>query len=160
MGSRQSTMDYVLEQISQAGDVSAKKMFGEFGIYCDGRVVGFLCDDQLFVKITEAGRQHIAQPKEGLAYPGAKPSFLIDGDLWEDREWLSTLIRRTAAEIPLPKPKSAPSSTAKAKATAVPAAKKAAAKKTTSATSATSAKSAGAKPTAKAPGKAPSKPAK
>jgi DNA transformation protein len=37
MSSQQSTVDFILDQISAAGDVSAKKMFGEYGLYCNGK---------------------------------------------------------------------------------------------------------------------------
>ncbi|MGE3334126.1 MAG: TfoX/Sxy family protein [Rhodospirillaceae bacterium] len=105
MASRQDTADYLLEQIARAGRVSAKKMFGEYAIYCDGKVVALVCDDQLFVKPTDAGRALIGKPREGRPYPGAKPHFLIDGDLWEDADWISEFIRATARELPVPKPK-------------------------------------------------------
>lgn len=105
MASRQDTADYLLEQIARAGRVSAKNMFGEYAIYCDGKVVALVCDDQLFVKPTNAGRALIGKAREGRPYPGAKPHFLIDGDLWEDADWISDLIRATARELPVPKPK-------------------------------------------------------
>ena len=56
MSSQQSTVDFILDQISEAGDVSAKKMFGEYGLYCNGKMVASVCDDQLFVKPTAGGR--------------------------------------------------------------------------------------------------------
>jgi hypothetical protein len=39
MASRQTTVDFILDQIEGAGTVSAKKMFGEYGIYCDDKMV-------------------------------------------------------------------------------------------------------------------------
>jgi hypothetical protein len=42
---------------------------------------------------------------EGSPYPGAKPHLLITADLWEDAGWLCDLVRATARELPLPKPK-------------------------------------------------------
>jgi DNA transformation protein len=39
MASQQSCVDFILEQIAEAGVVSAKKMFGEYGIYCDEKIV-------------------------------------------------------------------------------------------------------------------------
>lgn len=59
MASQQSTVDFILEQIAAAGSVSAKKMFGEYGIYCDGKMVALVCDDQLFIKPTLAGKAFI-----------------------------------------------------------------------------------------------------
>lgn len=108
MASRQKTVDFILEQIAGAGEVSARKMFGEYAIYCGGKVVALVCDDQLYVKPTKSGKAYIGKVKEAPAYPGAKPSFLISGDQWEDAEWLTDLIKITAKELPLPKPKSKP----------------------------------------------------
>jgi TfoX/Sxy family transcriptional regulator of competence genes len=80
-------------------------MFGEYAIYLDEKVVGFVCNDQLFVKPTKAGRAYIGDVTETPAYPGSKMYFLISTDQWEDRDWLTELLLQTAAELPLPKPK-------------------------------------------------------
>lgn len=105
MASRQDTVDFLMDQIARAGRVSAKKMFGEYAIYCGGKVVALVCDDQLFLKPTVAGRTLVGKVREGSPYPGAKPHFVIDGDLWEDADWMADLIRATAKELPAPKPK-------------------------------------------------------
>lgn len=80
-------------------------MFGEYAIYCGAKVVALVCDDQLFVKPTKAGKKFIGEVEEAPPYKGAKPSYLISGDLWEDADWLSELIKISAAELPAPKPK-------------------------------------------------------
>lgn len=105
MSSKQSTIDYLLEQLTSAGDVRARKMFGEYALYCNEKVVAFVCDDQLFVKPTDAGRNFIENVEEAPAYPGSKMYFLITGDYWEDKDWLTELIQKTADELPLPKRK-------------------------------------------------------
>ena len=106
MGSRQSTADFVLEQIADSGAVRARKMFGEYGIYCNEKFVALICDDQLFVKQTLAGKKLLGKFAEGAPYPGAKPHFLVAGEHLEEREWLVRLIQLTAAELPLPMKKS------------------------------------------------------
>ena len=105
MATKQSTVDYLLEQIENAGNVRSRKMFGEYAIYCNDKVVALVCDDKLFVKPTEAGKEFLQTIEEAPPYPGAKPYFFISGDQWEDREWLTLLIAKTAEELPLPKPK-------------------------------------------------------
>lgn len=102
MASQASTVEFIAEQVAAAGAVSARKMFGEYAIYCDGKLIALICDDQLFVKPTEAGRAHIGKVNEAPPYKGAKPCFLVSGDQWDDRDWLATLIRVSAAELPLP----------------------------------------------------------
>lgn len=105
MATKKSTMDYLLEQLAQAGGISARKMFGEYALYCDGKVVALVCDDELYVKPTKAGKSFLEQICEAPPYPGAKPYFHISGEQWEDADWLTELIQLSAAELPLPKPK-------------------------------------------------------
>lgn len=102
MASQKSTVDFIEEQAADAGAVSSRKMFGEYALFCDGKMVALICDDQLFVKPTKAGRAHIGAPTEAPPYKGAKPCFLIPGDKWEDADWLAELIKVSAAELPLP----------------------------------------------------------
>lgn len=106
MATSQGTIDFILDQSAVAGIMSARKMFGEYALYCNGKVVGLVCDDTLYIKITEQGKQFVGDRyQEGYAYPGAKVSMLIDGDLIEDYEWLGELIRITADSLPMQKKK-------------------------------------------------------
>lgn len=104
MATEKSFADFVVEQLAEAGVITCRKMFGEYGVYCDGKIVALLCDNRLFIKPTEAGRAHIGEVVLAPPYPGAKDYFLIEEQL-EDGEWLSRLVRVSAAELPLPKPK-------------------------------------------------------
>lgn len=119
MASDASFIDYVCDQIGRAGHITFKKMFGEYALYCDTKVVAFVCDNQLFVKPTDAGRAFIGQVNEAPAYPGSKMYFLITDQL-EDQQWVTTLIRITADALPLPAPKKpkAPKQTKPRKSTA------------------------------------------
>jgi DNA transformation protein len=105
VSTQQKTVDYILEQSAGAGSMTARKMFGEYGMYCDGKVMAFICDDQLFIKPTEAGRAYLGDVTEAEAYPGSKMYFLIDGDRWDDADWLAGLVKTTADDLPLPKAK-------------------------------------------------------
>lgn len=106
MSSQGSTIDYILEQIADAGSVSARKMFGEYGLYCNGKIVALVCDDQFFLKPTEEARAFLGDAvDEQPAYTGAKPSFRIAGERWDDADWMAELVRVTTSALPLPKPK-------------------------------------------------------
>lgn len=104
MSSDLNFVEFVTEQMRGAGSISFRKMFGEYAVYCDKKVVALICDNQLFVKPTESGRAFIGDVIEAPPYPGASMYFLID-DSFEDDEWISELIRITAKQLPLPKPK-------------------------------------------------------
>lgn len=103
MATKQSTIDYLLEQMREAPHVSSRKMFGEYALYCDGKVVALVCDGRLFVKPTKSGREIVGEGHDAPPYPGAKMYLLISEEQCEDSEWLSTLILRTSQELPLPK---------------------------------------------------------
>lgn len=104
MASDLEFVEYIRDQLAGAGSITFRKMFGEYAVYLNSKVVALVCDDQLFVKPTAAGRALIGTPTEAPPYPGAKPHFLIAEQL-DEREWLVNLIRVTDAELPLPEPK-------------------------------------------------------
>jgi TfoX/Sxy family transcriptional regulator of competence genes len=104
MASDQNFVNFVVEQIKNAGEITAKKMFGEYGIYADGKLFGLICDNKLFIKPTISGREFIGDVVEAPPYVGAKVSFLIE-DKIEDSEWISELVRISLNELPAPKVK-------------------------------------------------------
>lgn len=106
MATKQSTIDYIEDQLADVPGIRSRKMFGEYALYCGDKVVALVCDNQLFVKITEAGKIFVgAGYEEGNAYPGAKSSMRIDEDQIEDHAWLCELIRITEQHLPVPKRK-------------------------------------------------------
>ncbi len=105
MSSSKDTVDFILEQMQGAGNVSARKMFGEYGLFCNGIFFAEICDDSLFIKPTNGGRIYIGDVDEAPPHSGAKPFFHISGDRWDDADWLCGLVRVTVKELPLPKKK-------------------------------------------------------
>lgn len=104
MPNDQDFIDFVVDQVQNRGEVTYRHMFGGTTLYVNGKVVGLICDNQLFVKPTEAGRAYIGAVVEAPPYEGAKNSFLI-GDEIEDAEWLAELLAITENELPPPRPK-------------------------------------------------------
>lgn len=106
MATKESTIEYILDQLSGVKGVRARKMFGEYAVYCQDKVVALVCDDELFVKITEPGKKFIGKNyQEGFPYPGAKVAMHIGGDMLEDAKFVSELVRLTTDALPLPKQK-------------------------------------------------------
>ena len=105
MATKQTTIDYLLEQLTAAGKVSTKKMFGEYCLYYNEKPIALVCDDQLFIKPTAEAREFIGNVVEGQPYPGAKPHLLISADRWEEADWLVELIKISAKYLPASKPK-------------------------------------------------------
>lgn len=103
MASNPDFVQNVCDQMRGAGNITYKKMFGEYGIYCNGKIIGLVCDNQFFLKPTEGGKKVLGAVIEEPPYEGAKPYFKIDEI--DDRELLETAAKATYDELPEPKPK-------------------------------------------------------
>ena len=103
MASSKEFVEFACERLKDAGSIAYKKMFGEFGVYCEGKIFGVICDNQLFVKITPAGQKLWPHCPQVPPYEGAKPYFLVE-DV-EKSDALLAFIRATCDALPPPKPK-------------------------------------------------------
>ncbi len=102
MASSLEFVQYIADQLRDAGEITYRKMFGEYGMYCDGKIFALICDDQLFIKITEEGSKMCPKLTQAPPYAGAKPYFLI-----EDVDcggFLTEFVRETCKGLPAPKP--------------------------------------------------------
>ena len=97
MASSLNYVEFVKEQTSGAGTITHRRMFGEYGLYCDGKYFGVICDDRVLVKITPAGEALLPDCPKGIPYEGGGEMFLPDA---EDRETLTELVRVTCAALP------------------------------------------------------------
>ena len=96
-------VQYIVEQASQAGEVTAKKMFGDYCLYRDGKVVGLVCDNYLYLKPLKQLEPllHECDLRMQPPYDGAKPHYVIS-DV-DDRDYVSILIKTVADNIPIKK---------------------------------------------------------
>lgn len=103
MATDQSFAAFILDQLNLLDDIILKKMFGEYGLFYDGKMVGIVADNQVFIKDTELGRSVAEETNLQSPYPGAKPYLLIENI--DNKEMLRDLIVATHQVIPYPKPK-------------------------------------------------------
>ncbi len=96
-------INYITEQLSLLPQITVKKMFGEYAIYCKEKVIALVCDNQFFLKQTNAGKNILECVLESPPYIGAKPHYLIEN--LDDKEMLRDLIVATYDELPMPKKK-------------------------------------------------------
>jgi TfoX/Sxy family transcriptional regulator of competence genes len=103
MASNASTVAWIVKQISGAGEIKALKMFGEYGIYCDDKIVALVCDDQFFVKRTETGYAFWGEHEEAPPYKGAKALMVLSEDEMGNKARLVELISITHKHLPAQK---------------------------------------------------------
>lgn len=103
MASNPDFVQYIVDQCGGAGDITVRKMMGDWCVYCDGKLFGLVSDNGFYVKPTDAGRALLKVEDMRPPYDGAKPYFYIE-DV-DDRDYLSALVKVTYASLPVPKPK-------------------------------------------------------
>lgn len=97
MASHPDFVQYVAEQLQDAGTIRSRKMFGEYGLYCDNVFFAVICDDQFFVKITPQGEATFPNLPKAPPYEGANNYIWVE-DV-EDRDTMTALTRLTCLAL-------------------------------------------------------------
>jgi TfoX/Sxy family transcriptional regulator of competence genes len=95
----------IVQQLQPAGDIRSRAMFGEYALYCNDKVVALICNNTLFVKVTEGASEFLDDTHLAPPYPGSKNLLSVPKEKLQEDEWLCDFIRHTAEFLPAPKPK-------------------------------------------------------
>jgi TfoX/Sxy family transcriptional regulator of competence genes len=95
---------YVHEQAGLRARLTHRRMFGEYALYVDAKVVAFACDNSLFIKPSDAAAHLAPNLPKAPPYPGAK-DYPVADELLDDADRLRELLLETAALMPEPKGK-------------------------------------------------------
>jgi len=81
---------FVLDQLSAAGAVTAKSMFGGVGLYCQGLFFALIDDDTLYLKVDDATRPDFERLGSQPFHPFGDDShgmqyYELPADVLEDR---------------------------------------------------------------------------
>ncbi len=84
MASSASYLQFVLELLSPLGNISHRKMMGEYLLYHDGKLIGGIYDDRLLLKPAASAVEIMKNSSFGLQtdvpYDGAKEMLVADVD--------------------------------------------------------------------------------
>jgi len=105
MSTQKETVEFILEKLGEPKRFAVRAMFGEYALYADGKVVGLICNDQLYVKILpeSAGLENICEKDE--AYPGSKKYYVVEESELSKIKNLSEILLNIAKSLPEKKPK-------------------------------------------------------
>ena len=103
MASDKEYLEFILEQLSDLGDISYRAMMGEYIIYYRGKVIGGIYDNRFLVKPTKSAINLMSDAVMELPYEGAKEMLLVQ-DI-EDKVFLKELLEEMYQELPVPKKK-------------------------------------------------------
>ena len=103
MASSKAYLNFILEQLSDLGEITYRPMMGEFILYYRGKIIGGIYDDRLLVKPINAAVALMPDAAFEPPYEGAKEMLPVD-DV-DDKSFLAKLFNAMYGELPLPKKK-------------------------------------------------------
>ncbi len=95
-----SYINYVCEELSGIGDITYKKMFGEYMVYLNGKPVVIVCDNRAFVKKLDCIKDDMQNAEVGFPYNGAKEHYVLDID---NADFCKEIVLKIEKVTPLPK---------------------------------------------------------
>jgi TfoX/Sxy family transcriptional regulator of competence genes len=105
MSTSKETVEFILDKLGDSRKFSARPMFGEYALYADEKVVGLICDDQLYVKILPASQELEKLCEQDTPYPGAKPHYVVEETQVSSLTSLPDILLNIAKAIPVKKKK-------------------------------------------------------
>lgn len=93
-------IDYLSDCLLWIPGIKFKYMFWEYALYKDGIVVGLICDDTFFIKMTPGTTKILWENyQKWQPYPKAKFQFELGEDIIEDKDKLRILIEVCALDL-------------------------------------------------------------
>lgn len=98
-------LEYVIDQLTELGEVSSRRMFGGAGLYCADRFFALVDNNELYLKVDDASRPRFEnagcrafEPSQGQVMNGY---WSVPPDVLEDRsalaEWSSHSVKIAGA---------------------------------------------------------------
>ena len=95
--------EYVREVFSVAGDIVIRSMMGGYLVYLNGKLIGDIGDNELFLKRTPTSDRLLADSELRYPYEGSKTLMHVF-DRFEDTALVLELLDGMYAELPEKKP--------------------------------------------------------
>jgi TfoX/Sxy family transcriptional regulator of competence genes len=105
MSTSKKTAEFILDKLGDSRAFSARSMFGEYALYAGEKVVGLICDDQLYVKIVPASKELEKLCEQDSPYNGAKPHYVVEETQFSSLTSLPDILLNVAKAIPVKKKK-------------------------------------------------------
>lgn len=94
--------DYIVENLQKAGEISTRKMMGEYCVYYQGKLIGDICDNTLFLKPTQAVLRLMPEAERAYPYDGSRTLMAVVDDV-ENTKLMTEVLQEMYMELPEPK---------------------------------------------------------
>ena len=96
--------EYVRDVFSAAGDIVIRSMMGGYLVYFNGKLIGDICGNEVFLKRTPTSDRLLADSELRYPYEGSKTLMHVF-DKFEDAALVQELLDGMHSELPEKKPK-------------------------------------------------------
>lgn len=100
MSTQKETTEFILDTLGNHKQFHVRPMFGEYALYVGDKVVGLICNDQLFIKIVPASSALDSFCEKSSPYPGAKLQYVVDEDTLTAFERFPEMLVEIADSLP------------------------------------------------------------
>lgn len=91
MATTKEYKNFILEQLDILDNITCKNMMGEYLLYYNGVLIGWIYDNRLLLKIVNTNKKYGL--KESIPYIGAKKMYLVHNV--DDKEKLKSIVLDT-----------------------------------------------------------------
>ena len=83
MACRSELLDHLLDQLQPLGDARGRSMFGGFGVYLGGLIIGIVAFDSVYLKVDDQNRPDFEAAGSAPFSYGTKQGTNTIGSYWE-----------------------------------------------------------------------------
>lgn len=98
--------EYVRASFSESDDIVIKSMMGGYLVYFNGKLIGDICNNELFLKRTPTSDRLLADSELRYPYEGSKTLMHVF-DNFDDKILIMNLLDGMYAELPEKQPRKA-----------------------------------------------------
>ena len=91
--------EYVRECFSSVGDIVIKSMMGGYLVYLNGKLIGDICNNEMFLKRAPTSDKLLADSELRYPYKGSKTLMYVF-NRFEDADLIAELLEGMYAELP------------------------------------------------------------
>lgn len=99
MATTKEFYDYTMECLQKVGNISTRKMMGEYLVYYQGKYIGGICDNRFLLKPIESVLRLMPKEEREYPYEGSK-TLMVVVDKVEDTEFMKAVLEAMYDELP------------------------------------------------------------
>lgn len=99
MATSKEYYEYITENLNKVGEITTRKMMGEYCVYYKSKLIGDICDNTFLIKQTKISLKFFGENEKAYPYEGSKTLMIVVDDA-ENTELLRQVFDGMYDELP------------------------------------------------------------